>query len=127
MGGRHCGRDRCHRRTERDRRPQTGRDHLRNARLRGHNAGRQIERSFLETTNEDWNLIDLTNVRGPFWVCKHVAAAMLRHRRGGSIVNIASVLSVSADPMLTAYTASKHAVLGLTRSIVRGIGYVFRA
>lgn len=81
------------------------------------NAGRQIERNFLETTNEDWDTIDLTNVRGPFWVCKHAAAAMLRHGRGGSIVNIASVLSVSADPMLTAYTASKHAVLGLTRSI----------
>ncbi|MDF3312250.1 SDR family NAD(P)-dependent oxidoreductase [Rhodococcus sp. T2V] len=81
------------------------------------NAGRQIERNFLETTNEDWDAIDLTNVRGPFWVCKHAAAAMLRHGHGGSIVNIASVLSVSADPMLTAYTASKHAVLGLTRSI----------
>ncbi|REE77592.1 NAD(P)-dependent dehydrogenase (short-subunit alcohol dehydrogenase family) [Rhodococcus wratislaviensis] len=81
------------------------------------NAGRQIERSFLETTNEDWDIIDVTNVRGPFWVCKYAAAAMLRHGRGGSIVNIASVLSVRADPMLTAYTASKHAVLGLTRSI----------
>ncbi|MGV9864371.1 SDR family NAD(P)-dependent oxidoreductase [Rhodococcus koreensis] len=81
------------------------------------NAGRQIERNFLETTNEDWDAIDLTNVRGPFWVCKHAAAAMLRHGHGGSIVNIASVLSVSADPMLSAYTASKHAVLGLTRSI----------
>ncbi|MFC9363733.1 SDR family NAD(P)-dependent oxidoreductase, partial [Rhodococcus sp. NPDC057014] len=81
------------------------------------NAGRQIERNFLETTNEDWDAIDLTNVRAPFWVCKHAAATMLRHGRGGSIVNIASVLSVSADPMLTAYTASKHAVLGLTRSI----------
>lgn len=31
------------------------------------NAGRQIERNFLETTNEDWDTIDLTNVRGPFW------------------------------------------------------------
>ncbi|WP_024804212.1 SDR family NAD(P)-dependent oxidoreductase [Nocardia sp. BMG51109] len=81
------------------------------------NAGRQIERDFLETTNEDWDEIDRTNVRGAFWVCKYGAQAMLRARTGGSIVNIASVLSVSADPMLTAYTTSKHAVLGLTRSI----------
>jgi len=81
------------------------------------NAGKQIERDLLETTNEDWETIDATNVRGPFWVCKHAAAAMLRLGRGGSIVNIASVLSVSADPMLPAYTTSKHAVLGLTRSI----------
>ncbi len=81
------------------------------------NAGKQIERGFLDTTNEDWDAIDATNVRGPFWVCKYAARAMLRLGRGGSIVNIASVLSVSADPMLTAYTTSKHAVLGLTRSI----------
>lgn len=81
------------------------------------NAGRQIERDFLETTNDDWDIIDRTNVRGSFWMCKYAARAMLRLGRGGSIVNIASVLSVSADPMLTAYTTSKHAVLGLTRSI----------
>ena len=81
------------------------------------NAGKQIERDFLETTNEDWETIEATNVKGPFWVCKHGAAAMLRLGRGGSIVNVASVLSICADPMLTAYTTSKHAVLGLTRSI----------
>ncbi len=81
------------------------------------NAGRQIERDFLETTNEDWDEIDRTNVRGAFWVCKYAAKSMLEAGTPGSIVNIASVLSVSADPMLTAYTASKHAVLGLTRSI----------
>jgi NAD(P)-dependent dehydrogenase (short-subunit alcohol dehydrogenase family) len=34
------------------------------------NAGKQIECDFLETTNEDWDAIDATNVRGPFWVCK---------------------------------------------------------
>ena len=81
------------------------------------NAGKQIERDLLDTTNEDWETIEATNVRGPFWVCKHGAAAMLRLGRGGSIVNVASVLSICADPMLTAYTTSKHAVLGLTRSI----------
>ena len=81
------------------------------------NAGRQIERDFLDTTNEDWDAIDATNVRGPFWLCKYAAQAMLEQGGGGSIVNIASVLSVSADPMLTAYTTSKHALLGLTRSI----------
>lgn len=81
------------------------------------NAGKQVEKLFLETTNADWEAVDATNVRGPFWVCKYAAEAMLRLGRGGSIVNIASVLSTSADPMLTAYTTSKHAVLGLTRSI----------
>jgi NAD(P)-dependent dehydrogenase (short-subunit alcohol dehydrogenase family) len=81
------------------------------------NAGKQIERDFLDTTNDDWEAINATNVRGPFWMCKYAAQAMLRQQHRGSIVNIASVLSISADPMLTAYTTSKHAVLGLTRSI----------
>ncbi|MCQ6272780.1 SDR family oxidoreductase [Pseudarthrobacter sp. R1] len=80
------------------------------------NAGTQVEKSLLETTNEDWDLVDSTNVRAAFWACKYAVEWMIEHG-GGSIVNIASVLSVTADPMLPAYTASKHAVLGLTRSI----------
>ena len=81
------------------------------------NAGMQIEKGLLDTTNEDWDAIDRTNVRAPFWFCKYAAQAMLRLGDGGSIVNIASTLSVAGDPMLTAYTASKHALLGLTRGI----------
>ena len=48
------------------------------------NAGKQIERDLLDTTNEDWETIDATNVRGPFWVCKHAAAAMLRLGRAAA-------------------------------------------
>ena len=81
------------------------------------NAGMQIEKGLLDTTNDDWDVIDRTNVRAPFWFCKYAAQAMLRSGDGGSIVNIASTLSISADPMLIAYTASKHALLGLTRGI----------
>lgn len=81
------------------------------------NAGMQVEKGLLDTTNEDWDAIDRTNVRAPFWFCKSAARAMLRLGNGGSIVNIASTLSISGDPMLPAYTASKHALLGLTRAI----------
>lgn len=81
------------------------------------NAGIQIEKGLLDTTNDDWDLVDRTNVRGPFWFCKYAVPAMLRLGNGGSIVNVASTLSVSADPLLTSYTASKHALLGLTRGV----------
>jgi NAD(P)-dependent dehydrogenase (short-subunit alcohol dehydrogenase family) len=81
------------------------------------NAGSQIEKGLLDTTNDDWDVVDRTNVRAPFWFCKYAAEAMLRLGRGGSIVNIASTLSVAADPMLTADTTCKHAVLGLTRVV----------
>ncbi len=81
------------------------------------NAGMQIEKGLLDTTNDDWDAIDRTNVRAPFWFCQNAARAMLRRGNGGSIVNIASTLSIAGDPMLPAYTASKHALLGLTRAI----------
>jgi NAD(P)-dependent dehydrogenase (short-subunit alcohol dehydrogenase family) len=81
------------------------------------NAAKQIEHGFLETTNEDWETIHAANVVGPFWVCKYAAEAMLRLGRRGSIVNVGSILSVTGDPLLTAYTTSKHALLGLTRAI----------
>jgi NAD(P)-dependent dehydrogenase (short-subunit alcohol dehydrogenase family) len=81
------------------------------------NAGASIEQSLLDTTNEQWDHVQDVNVRAVFWVCKYAVGAMLERGCAGSIVNIASVLSMTADPMLTAYTTSKHAVLGLTRSI----------
>ena len=55
--------------------------------------------------------------RSVFWCSKYAAAAMAAHGRGGSIVNVASVAALAADPILVAYSASKHAVLGLTRAM----------
>jgi NAD(P)-dependent dehydrogenase (short-subunit alcohol dehydrogenase family) len=55
------------------------------------------------------------NVRGVF-LGMRAAAPALRRRGGGAIVNLASVAGVTGDPNLSAYIASKHAVIGLTRS-----------
>jgi NAD(P)-dependent dehydrogenase (short-subunit alcohol dehydrogenase family) len=84
------------------------------------NAGVQLEKPLDETTNEEYDWIFDVNVRGVFWGCKH-AVAMMRESGGGAIVNTASALSLVSDPFLPVYTASKHAVLGLTRSV--GVGY----
>jgi NAD(P)-dependent dehydrogenase (short-subunit alcohol dehydrogenase family) len=61
------------------------------------------------------------NVRGVFLGIKHAAPA-LRRRGGGAIVNLASVAGQMGDPNLVAYTASKHAVIGLTRSAALALG-----
>ena len=45
----------------------------------------------------------------------------MRDKGGGVIVNTASALSLVSDPFLPVYTASKHAMLGLTRSV--GVAY----
>ncbi len=84
------------------------------------NAGVQLEKPLDETTNKEYDWIFDVNVRGVFWGCKH-AVLKMRESGGGVIVNTASALSLISDPFLPVYTASKHAVLGLTRSV--GVAY----
>lgn len=69
-----------------------------------------------ETSLDDWEEVNAVNMRGAFLGCRAAIRAM-RESGGGSIVNIGSILSVSADPFLSSYTATKHGVLGLTRAI----------
>ena len=61
------------------------------------------------------------NVRGVFLGLRF-AGPVLRRRGGGAIVNLASVAGVTGDPNLSAYVASKHAVIGLTRSAALAFG-----
>jgi len=55
------------------------------------------------------------NVRGVFLGLKY-AHPLLHARGGGAIVNLSSVAGITGNPMVSAYIASKHAVIGLTRS-----------
>jgi NAD(P)-dependent dehydrogenase (short-subunit alcohol dehydrogenase family) len=80
------------------------------------NAGIQLEKPLHETSSEEWQRVIDINLTGVFNGCRQAVRAMLE-TGGGSIVNTASALSLSADPYLSAYTASKHGVLGLTRAI----------
>jgi NAD(P)-dependent dehydrogenase (short-subunit alcohol dehydrogenase family) len=56
------------------------------------------------------------NVKGVWLAMKYVAPAMRAGRNGGAIVNTASVAGLGATPTIAAYGASKHAVVGLTKS-----------
>jgi NAD(P)-dependent dehydrogenase (short-subunit alcohol dehydrogenase family) len=69
-----------------------------------------------ETSLDAWEEVNAVNMRGVFLGCRAAIRAM-REDGGGSIVNIGSILSVSADPFLSSYTATKHGVLGLTRAV----------
>ncbi|KAF4516440.1 hypothetical protein B566_EDAN003186 [Ephemera danica] len=68
-----------------------------------------------DMTQADFNAVMNTNVQGVFLAMKHEIAAMLK-TGGGAIVNTASNLAHVAYPNMSAYNASKHAVLGLTRT-----------
>lgn len=56
------------------------------------------------------------NVRGPFLGCKY---ALPKIRDGGSIVITSSVVGTTSDPGIAAYAASKHAVIGLMRTVAK--------
>lgn len=65
---------------------------------------------------EEWDRVIDLNLNGVFYACKYQLAQMEKNE-GGSIVNIASIHGQVAAPNSPAYTASKHAVVGLTKNI----------
>jgi 2-keto-3-deoxy-L-fuconate dehydrogenase len=78
------------------------------------NAGVQIEKTVLDTTDEDWDVLMGANAKGLFMACR----AFIPHMtKGGSIINIGSISGNTADPGLALYNASKAFVHGLTKSI----------
>ena len=87
------------------------------------NAGVQIEKTIVETSDDDWDLLMGVNVRGVFMLCRALIPVMYD---GGSIINIGSISASSADPGLALYNASKAFVQGLTRSIAVDHGPAIR-
>ncbi|MGI9039667.1 MAG: SDR family oxidoreductase [Gemmatimonadales bacterium] len=81
------------------------------------NAGVMIARPFEELTLEDWDATMATNLRSLFLVTRAVLPGMRRRRRG-AIVNVASLAGRNGFAGGTAYSASKHAVLGFSRSLM---------
>jgi 3-oxoacyl-[acyl-carrier protein] reductase len=81
------------------------------------NAGVLIAKPFEDLTLEDWDGTMTTNVRSLFLMTRAVLPAMRRRRRG-TVVNVASIAARQGFVGGTAYTASKHAVLGFSRSLM---------
>lgn len=80
------------------------------------NAGIEIEATRTHEADEDvFERTIAVNLRGVFLCLKHEIAAMLL-TGGGSIVNTASIAGVGGAPGMPAYAASKHGVIGLTRT-----------
>jgi 2-deoxy-D-gluconate 3-dehydrogenase len=79
------------------------------------NAGIIRRAPLLEFTERDWDDVMDVNVRALFFLSQAVARVMIGQGRGGKIVNVASMLSFQGGILVPSYTASKSAVLGLTR------------
>ena len=81
------------------------------------NAGVLIARPIEELTLEDWDVTMATNLRGLYLTTRLVLPGM-RTRRQGTIVNVASLAGRNGFVGGSAYSASKHAVLGFSRSLM---------
>ncbi len=70
---------------------------------------------------EEWDTVIAVNLSGTFYCCQ-AAARRMRESGGGVIVNIASVGGLIGLARRPAYTAAKHGVVGLTKSLARDLG-----
>jgi NAD(P)-dependent dehydrogenase (short-subunit alcohol dehydrogenase family) len=75
-----------------------------------------LMKPLLETTQEEWEAVLDVNLMGAFLCTKHAALHMISRGGGGRIINIASQAAKSGFPHMAPYCASKHGMIGLTRS-----------
>ena len=82
----------------------------------------EADHSVIDTDVDTWDQVMAVNVRGPFLGCKYAIPAMIAGG-GGSIVNVASFVAIlGCSVPQDAYTASKGAILSLTRSLAVQFG-----
>lgn len=85
------------------------------------NAGIGINKSFYLLSEDDWDQVIQTNLKGVFNFCRHILVDFIK-RRAGSIVNISSVAGFKGLTGQANYCASKAGIINLTRSLAREVG-----
>ena len=82
------------------------------------NAGITRDGLLARMPDEDWRDVIETNLSSLFYTCRAVARPMMK-RRGGSIVNVSSIVGVHGNPGQTNYAAAKAGIIGFTKSLAR--------
>lgn len=85
------------------------------------NAGVSHEALFTDTTENDWDRVFNVNVKGVFNCTKAVIPEMIK-RHSGNIINISSMWGQVGASCEVAYSASKSAVIGLTKALAKEVG-----
>ncbi len=80
------------------------------------NAGISLIEAAEDTSLEQWQRVMAVNLQGPFLLCRAFGQQMLA-KRSGSIVNVASIAGIGGVIHRAAYNASKHGLVGLTRTL----------
>jgi 3-oxoacyl-[acyl-carrier protein] reductase len=85
------------------------------------NAGITRDKLIMTMSEEDWDAVLDTNLKGVFNVTKPAVSVMVRQRRG-AILNIASVSGIVGMPGQTNYSASKAGLIGFTKALAKEVG-----
>jgi 3-oxoacyl-[acyl-carrier protein] reductase len=85
------------------------------------NAGLTRDGLLARMSDDDWRTVIETNLSSVFYTCRAVTRPMMK-KRGGSIVNISSVVGVHGNFGQTNYAASKAGIIGFTKSLARELG-----
>jgi len=85
------------------------------------NAGTTRDQLLMLMSEEDWDVVLRTNLKGVFNCCKVAARKMMR-QRSGRIVNVSSVSGIAGQGGQTNYAASKAGVIGFTKSLAKELG-----
>ncbi len=70
----------------------------------------------------DWDLVLKVNLSSMFYISKPIIRAMVKAKKGGSIINMSSVVGIQGNGGQANYSASKAGVIGLTKSLAREFG-----
>jgi 3-oxoacyl-[acyl-carrier protein] reductase len=85
------------------------------------NAGITKDTLLMRMTEEQWDAVIAVNLKSVFNLTKAVMQSMLK-QKGGSIINMSSVVGVSGNAGQTNYSASKAGIIGFTKSVARELG-----
>ncbi len=84
------------------------------------NAGSALSRPFTDTEIADWDALMALNAKAPFFLTRALLPA-LKRSNAAVIINIGSVVSFKGYELQSAYSASKHALAGWTKSLAREV------
>jgi NAD(P)-dependent dehydrogenase (short-subunit alcohol dehydrogenase family) len=81
------------------------------------NSGTTSTSSFLDHSETEWDSVLDTNLKGAFLVAREVAQVMRDSARGGSVINISSILGLRQAGQLASYAVSKAGLMQLTKTM----------
>jgi 3-oxoacyl-[acyl-carrier protein] reductase len=85
------------------------------------NAGLTRDGVLARMSDDDWHEVIETNLSSVFYTCRAAARPMMK-RRGGTIVNVSSIVGLRGNWGQTNYAASKAGIIGFTKSLARELG-----